>query len=152
VGIHCGIYKSSYNMSNISYLNSPPPLFSFILPSPHTWNRYYFKLTYMSTQYLHYIHPPTPFPHLLPNYLNLKWIFLRCFFRMSACPLLLIRASQELSWQFLCQSHRSASGRISSNSEHFNPMSLKVCMLHAPTLPGCNGQHNWNSDSRTICE
>jgi hypothetical protein len=27
VGVHCGIYKSSYN---ISYLNSPPPPFSFI--------------------------------------------------------------------------------------------------------------------------
>jgi hypothetical protein len=23
--LHCGIYKSSYNISNISYLNSPPP-------------------------------------------------------------------------------------------------------------------------------
>jgi hypothetical protein len=22
-GVHCGIYKSSYNISNISYLNSP---------------------------------------------------------------------------------------------------------------------------------
>jgi hypothetical protein len=34
VGAHCGIYKSSYNISDISYLNSPPPLLSFILPSP----------------------------------------------------------------------------------------------------------------------
>jgi hypothetical protein len=25
-----------------------------------------FPFTYMCTQYLHYIHPPTPFPHLLP--------------------------------------------------------------------------------------
>jgi hypothetical protein len=32
-GVHCGIYKSSYNVSNISYLNSPPPLLSFF-PSP----------------------------------------------------------------------------------------------------------------------
>jgi hypothetical protein len=26
VGIYCGIYKDSYNVSNISYLNSPPPV------------------------------------------------------------------------------------------------------------------------------
>jgi hypothetical protein len=25
VGLYCGIYKSSYNVSNILYLNSPPP-------------------------------------------------------------------------------------------------------------------------------
>jgi hypothetical protein len=33
VGVHCGIYiyKSSYNVSNISYLNSPPPPLSFII-------------------------------------------------------------------------------------------------------------------------
>jgi hypothetical protein len=30
-GVHCGIYESSYSLSNISYLNSPPPSFSFIL-------------------------------------------------------------------------------------------------------------------------
>jgi hypothetical protein len=30
LGVHCGVYKSSYNMSNISYWNSPPPSFSFI--------------------------------------------------------------------------------------------------------------------------
>jgi hypothetical protein len=44
-GLHCGIYKSSYSVSNISYLNSPSPLLSFILPSPHSWNsfnRYHF--------------------------------------------------------------------------------------------------------------
>jgi hypothetical protein len=34
VEIHCGIYKSSYNISNISFLNSPPPPFSFISPHP----------------------------------------------------------------------------------------------------------------------
>jgi hypothetical protein len=33
VEVHCGIHKSSYNISNISYLNSPPPSFSFISPS-----------------------------------------------------------------------------------------------------------------------
>jgi hypothetical protein len=33
LGVLYGIYKSSYNISNISYLNSPPPSFYFILPS-----------------------------------------------------------------------------------------------------------------------
>jgi hypothetical protein len=28
--VHCDIYKSSYNISNISYMISPPPPFSFI--------------------------------------------------------------------------------------------------------------------------
>jgi hypothetical protein len=43
VGVHCGIYKSSYNISNISHLNSPPPLFFFISSplidvfSRHVW-------------------------------------------------------------------------------------------------------------------
>jgi hypothetical protein len=67
---YCGIYKSSYNLSNISYLNSPPPSFSFILPSPHSGsslNRYHFPFTYMCTQYLHYIHSPAPFLHILPS-------------------------------------------------------------------------------------
>jgi hypothetical protein len=39
LGVHCGIYKYSYNISNISYLNSPPPSFSLI-PSHHSWNRF----------------------------------------------------------------------------------------------------------------
>jgi hypothetical protein len=30
--VHCGIYKSSYSTSDISYLNLPPPPFSFIPP------------------------------------------------------------------------------------------------------------------------
>jgi hypothetical protein len=36
VGVHCGIYKSSYNISNTSYLNSPPPH----LPLPTFWNSF----------------------------------------------------------------------------------------------------------------
>jgi hypothetical protein len=35
-----GIYKGSYNISNISYLNSSLPPFFFILLSPHSWNRF----------------------------------------------------------------------------------------------------------------
>jgi hypothetical protein len=69
VGVYCGIYKSFYNIPNMSYLNSLPPPFSFISsPLPHSWNsfnRYHFSFTYKSTQYLYHIHPPSPFPHLL---------------------------------------------------------------------------------------
>jgi hypothetical protein len=36
VGIECGIYKSSYNILNTTYLNSPPPSFSFTTPIPGT--------------------------------------------------------------------------------------------------------------------
>jgi hypothetical protein len=32
VGVHCTIYRGSYNVLNISYLNSLPPLLSFISP------------------------------------------------------------------------------------------------------------------------
>jgi hypothetical protein len=65
--VHCGIYKSSYNVSNISYLNSPPPPCSFLLPSSHSWNSFnkcHFLFTYTYTQYLYQIHLSTPFPHL----------------------------------------------------------------------------------------
>jgi hypothetical protein len=31
--VHCGIYKDSYNVSNVSYLNPPPPQFGILLPS-----------------------------------------------------------------------------------------------------------------------
>jgi hypothetical protein len=35
LGVHCDIYKSSYNIPS---LNSPPPPFSFIPPSSYSWN------------------------------------------------------------------------------------------------------------------
>jgi hypothetical protein len=72
VGVHCGIYKGSCNMSNISYLNSPPPLLSFISLSPVCWNNinnYHFCI-YMhvytffaanSSSYL--LSPPSPPSH-----------------------------------------------------------------------------------------
>jgi hypothetical protein len=47
VGVHCGIYKNIYNISNISYFNSPPPSFSFFSSSLHFWNsfsRYHFSI------------------------------------------------------------------------------------------------------------
>jgi hypothetical protein len=69
VGVHCGIYKNSYNVSNISYLNSLSLPFSFISshPIPGTF----------STGTIFHLHTclhsictiftlPSPFPHLPP--------------------------------------------------------------------------------------
>jgi hypothetical protein len=70
LGVCCRIYKSSYNISSISYLNLPLPSFSFIHPSPIPGivsTGIIFPFRYMCTQYLHLIHYLTPFPHLLPT-------------------------------------------------------------------------------------
>jgi hypothetical protein len=52
-------------------------------PLPPLWNsfnRYHFSFTYRNTQYLHYIHPLTQFPHILPLLLvkTLPWQDLLC--------------------------------------------------------------------------
>jgi hypothetical protein len=50
-------------------LNSPPPLFSYIplLPIPGVVSiDMIFPFTYMCTQYLYYIHPPSFLLHILP--------------------------------------------------------------------------------------
>jgi hypothetical protein len=64
VRVHCGIYKSPFNISNVSYLNSPPPLLSFT--RSHTWksfNRSHFSI---------YIHVYTVFAlYLLSHTLSL---------------------------------------------------------------------------------
>jgi hypothetical protein len=79
-GEHCGIYKSSYNLSNISYLYSPPAPILYYPPTPiHgiVSKAIIFPFTYMCTQYLHNIHPPVPFPHhfLPPSSTSMtKWI------------------------------------------------------------------------------
>jgi hypothetical protein len=66
MGVHCDIYKSSYN---ISWLNSPPPSFSFILlpPIPRIVSTgLIFPFSYvMNTLNFQYIHPPKPFPYIL---------------------------------------------------------------------------------------
>jgi hypothetical protein len=62
LGVHCGIYKSSYNVSNTSYLSSASPPLSFITSSPHSWNtfnRYHFCI---------YIHVYTVFALYSPSY------------------------------------------------------------------------------------
>jgi hypothetical protein len=63
VWVHCGIYKCSYNVSAVLYLNSPSPLLSFIPPSPssgNNLNRYHFCI-YMHVYTFppsHWCHPP----------------------------------------------------------------------------------------------
>jgi hypothetical protein len=75
VGIHCGIYKGSYNVSNIhiectlctSVLHLPSPI-------PGTVSiGIIFAFTYMCTHYLHCIHPPTPFLCYAESYIPIQW-------------------------------------------------------------------------------
>jgi hypothetical protein len=72
LGVHCGIYKSSYNTSNISYLNHPHPInqcsLSPFLHIPGVVSPgLVFPFKYIYTWYLHHIHPPMSFPHFLPS-------------------------------------------------------------------------------------
>jgi hypothetical protein len=71
LGVHCGIYKSSYNISNISYLNStsPPLSFDSLSNSWNSFNRYHFPFTYVCTQYLHYSHLTSPHTGFNPIFL-----------------------------------------------------------------------------------
>jgi hypothetical protein len=62
VGIRCGIYKSSYNISNVSFLNSHLVLLYIIPLFLHSWNsfnRYYFSI---------YIHVYTDFAIYSPSH------------------------------------------------------------------------------------
>jgi hypothetical protein len=67
LGIHCGIYKRSYNVSTILYLN-PPLHHSPLSPLPHvtvsTGITFAFACVY--TCFLHHIHSFTPFSHYSP--------------------------------------------------------------------------------------
>jgi hypothetical protein len=67
VGVHCGIYKSSYN---ISYLNSPPPPFFIPTPPPVSGivlTGYFHTCIYLYTVFAPYlpsiIFPPPPHSH-----------------------------------------------------------------------------------------
>jgi hypothetical protein len=65
LGVCCDIYKSSYN---ISKLNSPLH-HSLLCSCPHSGivsACLIFPFSYMCTQYFHCVHPPTPFPYILP--------------------------------------------------------------------------------------
>jgi hypothetical protein len=66
VGVHQGISKNSFNILDISYLNSPPQRLSSILPCPIPWIvsiGLIFPLIYIYTLYLHYIHHIIHIPH-----------------------------------------------------------------------------------------
>jgi hypothetical protein len=55
------IYQIYHNWTHLHHHSS--------LSSSHSWNsfnRSHFSFTFMCTQYLHHIHLPSPFPHLLP--------------------------------------------------------------------------------------
>jgi hypothetical protein len=73
-GGNCGIYTGSYNVSNISYLNSPPLLLSPQIPGTVSIG-IIFAFTYMCTHYLYHIHPPIPFPAFFPLPLVLPPLF-----------------------------------------------------------------------------
>jgi hypothetical protein len=71
VGVHCGIYKGSYSIANVSYLNPPLPWLSFVSPSTASWNcfsRYHFRncihvytvFAPYSPSYPHFPMPPFP--------------------------------------------------------------------------------------------
>jgi hypothetical protein len=68
VWLHCGIYNSSYNVSNIWYSNLPPPPISFA--SHHHWwnnfNRDHFSFYIPVYTIFAHIYPPSPFPLPLP--------------------------------------------------------------------------------------
>jgi hypothetical protein len=63
VGVHCGIYKSLYNVSNISYLNSPPPSVSFT-PIPGIVSKVWFF--YICIHVYTVFSPYSPFCTLSP--------------------------------------------------------------------------------------
>jgi hypothetical protein len=65
VGVHCGIYRSSYYISNIIF-EFTISIILLYLPSPIPGivsTGIIIPFTYMCTQYLYYIHPPTLFPY-----------------------------------------------------------------------------------------
>jgi hypothetical protein len=43
-------------------------LFSLLSPSLNSFNRSHFSISYISIKYFHYIHHPSHFPYVLPNW------------------------------------------------------------------------------------
>jgi hypothetical protein len=74
------IYHSLIHLPHHSPLSPPPPI-------PGTVSTgLIFPFTYMCTQYLHHIHPPTPFPFLLlppPHLLNKQNVILFFFYKIT---------------------------------------------------------------------
>jgi hypothetical protein len=66
VGVHCGIYKSPCDTSNISYLNSLPCTIALYPHSSHSWNSlssYHFPISI----HVHTASSPYSHSHTLPN-------------------------------------------------------------------------------------
>jgi hypothetical protein len=70
VGVHCGIYGNSYNISNTSYLNSPPLPFSFIPPCPHSWNSF-IRCHFSIYIHVYSVYTIVTFPQPSPTITNL---------------------------------------------------------------------------------
>jgi hypothetical protein len=68
VGVHCSIYKGSYNVSNVWNLNSPPtPLLHPASPDPwNSFNRYHFCICIHVYTLFALYSSSYPFPHHLP--------------------------------------------------------------------------------------
>jgi hypothetical protein len=75
VWIHCSIYKSSYNLSN---LNSPPPPLSFIHSSPDSWKFQQVPILHLHTGYVHTVYVYTV---VVPNFLHVFLAF--CSFSLG---------------------------------------------------------------------
>jgi hypothetical protein len=85
LGLHCGIYRSPSNISNISYLNSPPPSFSFILLYTHSrnsFNRFHFSI------YIHVLYTVfvlySPFYTLFPHSQFIEFFLVVLGFKLRA--------------------------------------------------------------------
>jgi hypothetical protein len=74
VGVHCYIYTSSHNVSNISYMNSFSLLLSFILPSLNSWSSYNRNFcTYIIFLHLYScVHTFCTISTLLPSFLAIS--------------------------------------------------------------------------------
>jgi hypothetical protein len=63
-GVHCDIYKSSYNIIIVEFtlsiilLYPLSPISGIVSTDPIS------PFLYMNTQYFHTVHPPTPFPYI----------------------------------------------------------------------------------------
>jgi hypothetical protein len=79
--LHCGIYRSSYNISDISYLNESPPYFLFVPTHPMhgtVSTDIIFPCVYMCTQHFIFLHLfPTSSPLPLVGCVHFPWYNIR---------------------------------------------------------------------------
>jgi hypothetical protein len=133
---HCGIYKSSYNISNISYLNSLSPLFFFAplspIPGVVSTGLYFSIYIYVYTVFALYspsytLSPPPPSSHWyqLPSredlfYPPILWFckWKKNFFCLFKIP------TQGVCWDWFRHSHIAKSW--SKTPEEVKKVPLKV--------------------------